>query len=59
MARQSVSITVSLDDKDFTILREADIDWEGFPTPGLLELLDQVYQDARNGVQNVTPKAPF
>lgn len=59
MTSQSVTITVSIDDKDFTILREQIVNWPGYPAPELLELLDTVYQDARNGIQNVTPKAPF
>lgn len=48
-----------MDDKTFTVSRETNIDWEGYPVPGLSELLELVYQDARNGVRNVTPQAPF
>lgn len=59
MTRQSVSISVWVDEQNFTIDRYMDVEWEGFPQPQLLELLDTVYQDARNGIQNVTPKAPF
>lgn len=59
MTRQSVSISVSVDDNEFIISREVDIDWPGYPTMETVELLDDLYQQARNGIMNVTPKAPF
>ncbi|UDL16420.1 hypothetical protein SEA_ZOOMAN_179 [Microbacterium phage Zooman] len=48
-----------VDDQHFSIERSMDIEWEGLPQPQLLELLDTVYQDARNAVQNAPAKAPF